>query len=441
MSTEQATSDKVQEQYNSFSDILSDDELAELFEKHGVKDIRKRKLPVYHFFWITILSLSEPTARGSLLNLIGFFLGSINMFPELQAKVGNKLSKTAVSNRLKGVSWYLFRGIYNHLLAKYRHILGATDLQFLGRFKEAFAIDGSVISVCKQLEKVFQSVHKGKAALKLNVKYCLKLEILTKLQVSSGKRHDSKFAGVTKAANCLYLMDLGYWSFARMKKIMDAGSYFVMRLKSSCDPLIIKVTDPNYQHLVGKRLSEVTDWLKTQTFSEIDVTVQLSKAKKPRFTEDIRLVGLLYEGEWRFYITNIFEAEFTPTFIYQLYALRWQVEIYFNVIKNVLSLQNIVSKTKNGIMIEIYSALIFHLLTRIVIALAAQKTGHSIHEFSFERSAKLIRGFIAANARLFFSQSLKELDSLFASLVDVVANMGKRQMSHPILDLDKQLNP
>ncbi|MDM8531772.1 hypothetical protein QUF63_11415 [Anaerolineales bacterium HSG25] len=105
MSTQETTLDKTQEQYNSFSEILSDEELLKLFEKHGVKDIRKRKLPVYHFFWLAILSLSEPTARGSILNLIGFFLGSISMFPELQAKVGNKLSKTAVSNRLINVNW------------------------------------------------------------------------------------------------------------------------------------------------------------------------------------------------------------------------------------------------------------------------------------------------------------------------------------------------
>ena len=85
-----------------------------------------------------------------------------------------------------------------------------------------------------------------------------------------------------------------------------------------------------------------------------------------------------------FYVTNIFEAHFTPQLIYDLYTQRWQVEIFFNLIKHVLSLDNIMSRTKNGIMIEIYSALIFYLLTRIVIALAAKKTGRSIHEFSFD---------------------------------------------------------
>jgi len=431
-----------QENYKSFQEILTETELAALFEKYGLKDIRERKLSVYHFFWLMILSAVEPSARGSILQLIGFFLGIIVIFPNLQAKVGGKLSKMAVSKRLNKVSWYLFRGVYNHLLSRYRYILGATDLQFLGRFKDAFAIDGSVIKLCQQLEKHFKSVHKNKASLKLNVKYSLKLEVLTKLQVSSGKRHDSRFSFVTQQASRLYVVDLGYWSFKLMQKIMDAGSFFVMRLKSSCNPLIVKVSDPQLQHLVGKRLSEMTDWLKSQTdLKEIDLIVHLSSAKKPRFKEDIRLVGLLYEGVWRFYVTNIFDTAFTPALIYDLYALRWQVEIFFNVIKNVLSLQNIISRNKNGIMIEIYAALIFHLLTRIVIALAAQKTGQSIHQFSFERSAKLIKGFLLSNMQAFFHRSLHLLDKIFAALIDTIAQMGKRQTPHPINELNQQLNP
>ena len=93
-----------------------------------------------------------------------------------------------------------------------------------------FAIDGSVISLCKQLEKLFASVHPGKSSLKLNVKYSLKLEAVTKLQVSTGRRHDSRFSFVTQAAQQLYLADLGYWSFKLMKRIIEAGSFFVMRL-------------------------------------------------------------------------------------------------------------------------------------------------------------------------------------------------------------------
>lgn len=433
---------KPEEQYKSFQDILSEANLNNLFEKYGIKDQRERKLSVRHFFWLLILSAAEPSSRGSLMQLIGFFLGAIVTILPLQAKVGNSLSKTALSKRFNQVSWYLFRGVYQHLLDKYQHILGVSEGQFLGRFRDAFAVDGSVIKLSKQMEKIFQSVHQHKSSLKLNSKFSLKLEVVTKLQVSQGKRHDSRFSFVTKQASCLYLVDLGYWSFKLMQRIIDAGSFFVMRLKGSANPLIVKVSQPEFDHLLGQKLSDIKTWLATQAnLTELDLVVQLSSAKKPRFKEDIRLVGLLYEGVWRFYVTNIFDDAFTPSLIYELYALRWQVEIFFNVVKNVLSLQNIVSRNKNGIMIEIYTALIFHLLTRIVIALAAQKTGQSIHHFSFEQSAKLVKGFLLTNLRVFFQQTQHDLDAIFVALLKAVAQMGIRLTPHPVNQLKQQLDP
>ena len=422
----------------AFQEILSDDELAALFAKHHVQDERKRKLFVRCFFWLMVFSAGEPSRRGSLLQLIGFFLGATALlFPEASV---TSLSKNAVSKRLKNISWYLFRGVYNHLLDRYKKILDVREVKFLGQFKDAFAVDGSVIALSKELEGVFKSVHKGHASLKLNTKYSLKVAAVTKLQVTSGKRHDSRFFFVTKEANCLYLVDLGYWSFRLMKKIIDAGSFFVMRLKSNCDPLIVKVAASEFQHLVGRRLSEIDDFLAARvTIGEIDLTVQLSKAKNPCLKDDVRLVGLFHEEQWRFYVTNILEARFTPQLIYELYAQRWQVEIFFNLIKNVLTLENIISQTKNGIMIEIYSALIFYLLTRIVIALAAKKTGRSIHEFSFERSHKLIRGFMLSHFHLFLQASLQAVDRIFQRLVDIVAAMGLASTAPKIVELNKQL--
>jgi len=370
-----------------------------------------------------VFSSSQPANRGSLLQLVGFFLGAaFILFPD---KNITTLSKMAVSKRLSNVSWYLFRGVYNHLLSQYTDILNAQDNKFLKHFKEAFAIDGSVIALSKTMEKVFESIHKGKSSLKLNTKYSIKTEVVTKLQVSNGKRHDSQFRFITQVKNCLYLIDLGYWSYTLINKIITADSFFVMRLKSSCDPLITAVSCDTHQHLVGKRLSELGYFLNTQVaLGYVDLTVTLSKAAKPRFNDEIRLVGVFYEEAWRFYVTNIFKIEFTPQVIYDVYASRWQVEIFFNLIKNVLKLDNIISRTKNGIMVEIYSALIFYLLVRIIMALAAEKTGKSIYELSFERSYKLVQGFMLSHFHHFLEPSLKAVETIFEYMIDMVAMMG-----------------
>jgi len=83
------------EKYEHFQDILSDEELKALFDKHGITDERKRKLPVYRFFQLMTLSAVEPESGGCLLSLIGFFLGATAL--PLSVKKIASLSKTAVS--------------------------------------------------------------------------------------------------------------------------------------------------------------------------------------------------------------------------------------------------------------------------------------------------------------------------------------------------------
>ena len=242
------------------------------------------------------------------------------------------------------------------------------------------------------------------------------------VQVTAGTRHENRFSGITKQPGILYLFDVGYWSFSRLKKIIEAASVFVCRLKASCDPLIIAVAQPRWQALIGKRPSEIRELLDGDT--SLDVTVTLSKANKPTLSDDIRLVGLLYDGVWRFWITNIVAPAFTPQIIYDLYRQRWTVEIFFNFFKHLLHIEHLIARNTNGIMVEIYSAFIFYLLTHIVIALAAQKTGKPIETFSFPRSFHLVRAFLTVHLRQLLDKTRKELSSFFAQRVQAVSLLG-----------------
>ena len=242
------------------------------------------------------------------------------------------------------------------------------------------------------------------------------------MQVTESKRHDSRFYGITNEPNILYLFDLAYFSFYRFKKIIEAGSFFVSRLKSCCDPLIVAVEQNQWKHLIGKKLSEVIPLLNPDI--PLDATVKLSNAKQSKLNEKLRLVGIFHKGLWRFYITNIIEESFTPIVIYQLYAKRWTVEIFFNEIKNVLSLEHIMSKNRNGIMVEIYSALIYYLLTRIVISLSSQQTGLPLTSYSFKRSAEIVKAFFTTHIAQIFVQTKAYLVSFIQHIVEAVSAVG-----------------
>lgn len=204
-----------------------------------------------------------------------------------------------------------------------------------------------------------------------------------------------------------------------LKKIVDAKSFFVSRLKKSCDPLIVAVSDQKWAHLVGKRLSQINGALKGMV--ELDMKVQLSKSEKSPLKDDLRLVGILHEGEWRFYVTNIFDTLFIPQVIYELYSERWAIEIFFNDIKHILKLEHIFSKNKNAIMVEIYSALIFYLLVRIMIAIAAKKSGKRITDFSFKKSVETFTAFFITQLNELIRGTKSKLIEFFQNVVSAIA--------------------
>ena len=412
--------ENIEQIYDDFTNILSDEELKKLAEKYGIVDKRIRRLPIVTFFWLMILSACIPGVRGGLMQLVAFFIASFcQLFPAQKAL---SLTRMAISKKLKAHSWFFFRAVYNRLLERYVAMLDVDDRRFLSHFRDTFAIDSSVIRVNRILEKVFASVHKGQAAIKLHTKFSIRSLTATKVQVTESKRHDSRFRGVTKEPNILYLFDLGYFAFYRFEKIIEAGSFFVSRLKSCCDPLIVAVGQKQWKHLIGKKLSQIIPLLNPET--PLDVTVKLSSAKQSKFKHDLRLVGIFHEGVWRFYITNIFKTLFAPAVIYQLYVKRWTVEIFFNEIKHVLRLEHIISKNKNGIMVEIYSALIFYLLTRVVIALSSQQTGSPLTSYSFKRSAEVVKAFLTTHIAKFLVHTHAYSVSFLHKLVEAVSAVG-----------------
>jgi len=316
--------DQLKEHYQSFAQVLSDGELKRLAAQFDVVDQRERRLPIRIFFWLMVLSASQPGVRSCLFQLVAFFVAALTSLFATDSVL--ELSKMAVSKKLKATNWRFFHAVFVALLERYQQLLPGSERRLLAHFQEAYAIDGSVARVHAALKKLFASVHPEQAALKLNTKFSVKNLAPHEIEVSAGKRHDSRYTGVTNDAGVLYLFDLGYWAFRLFERICAAGSFFVSRLKANCDPLIVAVTQPAWAHLIGKRLSEVLPLMGEH--SELDVTVQLSKAKHPRLPA-LRLVGLLHEGAWRCWVTNIVDPAFTPQLIFDLYRQRWLIEIVF----------------------------------------------------------------------------------------------------------------
>ncbi|MCK4732134.1 MAG: hypothetical protein KAT65_06700, partial [Methanophagales archaeon] len=130
------------EQLAKFSAILSEDAIVELAKEYGVEDKRKRKLAVVSFFWLMVLSAEKATPRGCLSKLAILFCATFSLTPRGRV---TSLSRMAISKKQSNTNWMFFRGAYNRLLKCHINVLEPDDRFLLARFKDCFAVDGSII--------------------------------------------------------------------------------------------------------------------------------------------------------------------------------------------------------------------------------------------------------------------------------------------------------
>jgi hypothetical protein len=101
---------------------------------------------------------------------------------------------------------------------------------------------------------------------------------------------------------------------------------------------------------------------------------------------DVRLVGQPVGGIWHLYVTSIFDREvYVVSLLAQLYAVRWQIELFFRNLKCVLHIENFIATSEHGVRLQIYAALIFYVLTHIVMLKASQQVETPVEQMSVPR--------------------------------------------------------
>lgn len=412
-----------------FKQILNDDAIIKSGKEFEIKDQRKRKLPLTVFFWLMIFSATTTGSIGCLAALCALFTAAFaNLFPEENP---SSVTKAAVSKKMSNVNWLFFKDIFDRLLKEYHKILpGNTQKKLTTLIKNLSAVkavDSTVVQICKKLEAIFASTKQGIATLKINFRFDLCSHAPDKINVTEGKCHDSNFKFFEPMKNILYVFDLGYYCHLFFDKIMSHGCFFVSRLKYVSSVKILKALDKfSPRNVVGLSLTEICA---KATHGTLDLLIELGKAQNSKMTHQVRLIGILHEDVWYFYITNLFQRSLKPRDFFMIYSERWQIEIFFNQLKTYLSIDRIFSCSKNGIMIQIYAALIFFLLCQICIALAVEKTNRGREEFSFKVVVDYVGTYLKGVHSLLSAFHSTDFFSLLNRLTQIVACIPKRSYS------------
>jgi hypothetical protein len=216
------------------------------------------------------------------------------------------------------------------------------------RFKNPlYSLDSSVIDLCLSLYP-WATFRTRKGALKMHTLLDHRGHIPAFLVVTEGKRHDisvAKELELPLSRDSILVMDRAYIDFEWLHRLDSQGVFFVSRAKQRMR-----------HRVLGQHPTTRKGVLADET---IEITGTSSQVKYPK---KLRLVTFVDEAAKKVYrfLTNNFRL--SARTIADIYKDRWQIELFFKWVKQHLKIKTFLGTTKNAVMTQIWTAMLYYLL-------------------------------------------------------------------------------
>lgn len=276
------------------------------------------------------------------------------------------------------------------------------------KFKDIVVQDGTSFAIHHALANVFPGRFRdvSPAAVELHCTMSLFKDTILRLAISPDSTCERHYLPEPEQLKGkLLLADRGYDDSGYMERVNNSGGSFVMRVRKSMDPIVVKIhaRGRKYRRLEGQRLSRVLRAAPKRDGLDMDICWE----KKGDFTRPARLVAVYNSDRkhWVRLMTNLNREDFSLDDIQVVYRLRWQIELLFKELKSHANLHSFVTRKKCIVEGLIWAALASALLKRFIAhsCQAALEVAISTRRVAMcgERIFAILLGSIRANhARL-----------------------------------------
>ncbi len=259
----------------------------------------------------------------------------------------------------------------------------ACDILRLLKVTGILLIDSSIIKLSDEAQRRFPGT-RSKAGIKWHACFDLFTGRLKWFKLTASKVHDRKcFPDYALVKSKLIIFDLGYFDYRLLFELMEAGAFFLCRLKSNSVLTIQSVTSGLSPNCVGQSLLSSCN-LNRYRGKILEALIEKETGKN---SLNCRAIGFWNSDEKRYhwYLTNLSIA---AVIIYSLYRLRWQIELIFKSCKNSLNADAIPSADRNIIESLLLASIAAHLSSNRIyeIALNSLSEEESL-AISFQRTA------------------------------------------------------
>ena len=242
--------------------------------------------------------------------------------------------------------WELYQRVFSQLYQR-------CSQQFAGKKKFRFknkllSLDSSIIDLSVTLFD-WAKFRRTKGAIKLHLLLDHDGYLPSFAWITEGKRSDVKIArGLEFDPGTILVYDRGYNDYALFGQWTAQGVFFVTRMKDNALYEVVGERDvPQNRNILKDELIQLTG---LQAQEKCPYPLRRIEVYVPE-TDEILV-----------FLTN--NLDFGATTVAAIYKDRWQIEIFFKIIKQNLKIKTFVGTSANAVKIQIWTALIAMLVLR-----------------------------------------------------------------------------
>jgi IS4 transposase len=236
-------------------------------------------------------------------------------------------------------------------------------------------IDSTLIKVADSLRRKF----KGLRNVPAQIKACLTISAVGSLplfaELAPGTKNDPLLFPPVHLfrKGTLWLFDLGFLAFERLRELLQGGHLFICRIKTVSNPVIVAVRKgPSWarkavrEHEAIRLRSLLPAGKRIGRQWDLDVSITSHKAGcgVPLAVRVVIVPGR--DGEQLGYFTNLRPDTWCPVAVREAYRLRWQIELVFKEMKQHLNLESIPTKDPFAAQVFVWASLIALAVSRVI---------------------------------------------------------------------------
>lgn len=265
--------------------------------------------------------------------------------------ITTSVNESSLSRANENRDYHIYEGLGLALIKIVRPLYSKMRLDYIApQDHDIFALDSTTISCSLKLMSWAQGKY-SKGAVKMHTLIDLRGSIPTFIHITDGRCHDSNVLDMLNIVpGSIYTMDKAYVDFEALNRIDSRGAFFVTRAK---DNMKYEIVSTNFNIDQSTGLME-------------DHIIRLTGYKsKKLYPKELRLIKFCdpETGELLTFISNLTnEIEFNGLEIANIYRHRWDIESFFKLIKQNLTVKHLLGCSENAVKTHLWIAICSYLL-------------------------------------------------------------------------------